>query len=951
MNNKVNILFINNSIADIDFVKFELNKQGLEFYSETIDTIEKLRSLKYLSNWDIVLMNFHFLNSDIYEIINFIRQVDEFIPIIVISDKVGIDIVIKLIKEGANNFIFKKEIYRLNIEIQNEISQAIIKRENKNLTYSFVENHQKLLNQLTITNQLIDAIPNPIYFKNLEGKYIMCNTAFANIFGVAKNQIIGKTVYDFTQKIYADKYKKLDKEFLNNPEIITDEFEIEYANKSIHYVMFYKAPIYDTSKKLIGMVGHMLDISDKKKAENKLKANQKLLNQLFNNLPGMVYRCKNNKNWTMLFLSNGCKKLTGYNRKELLNDRIIAYADLIEPEYKEYVDTEVQNALNKKTQFQLVYPILNKKNEKVWIHEQGIGVFEHNKLKYLEGICTDITKQKNAELLLKKSEQKYSTLVNNLQEGMGIIDNNEVFTFANVSLENIFASKKNTLVGQSILSFLDDKGKKTVLSHAIRRKNGESSNYNLSITRHDNKKRIIRISVSPYFDLDGEVVGAICLAIDITAQRKVEADLRKRFKYEKLMFQISNQFIDSSNFADKLQSTLNELGKIINAKRIHIIYQKENELKLLSKWQSDDSLQQLNTSNKYTASDLDWFIEKIKNNELININTKDLPNKASVIKNIFIENEIDNYMAQPFSIGDNVLGVIGIVNVQNKDDWSTNDFILIRSLAELLGNVIQRKFSEDKISDLNNKLKVKNKELEEFVYTTSHDLRSPLINVLGFGEELTCSITEILNNINELKISNKGLSKIKNIMEQDIPVMLKYIKISMEKMDTMLKGLLTLSRTGRDEIILENINMNKMIESVIQSFNNEITKNNITIKTQKLPNCYSDNNLLYRVFSNLISNAIKYKHQTRDCHISISGKIVDNKVIYSFKDNGIGIPKSEIDKIFQIFYRINSQNSYGNGIGLAIVKKIIDKLEGKISVESEIDKSTTFYITLKNEKT
>lgn len=245
------------------------------------------------------------------------------------------------------------------------------------------------------------------------------------------------------------------------------------------------------------------------------------------------------------------------------------------------------------------------------------------------------------------------------------------------------------------------------------------------------------------------------------------------------------------------------------------------------------------------------------------------------------------------------------------------------------------------------KIKNKNKELENYLYVASHDLRSPLVNIQGFGQRLQKQTDTIKNMVFECHLDNKIRQDFEEITNKNIPTTLDFIFSNIAKMDTLINGLLQVSRTGKEKMDIKKIDMNSLTKKLIASHNFQLEDFKANINIEKLPGCYGDEELLSRLFANILSNALKYRDKERYPEISIKGKTIYNKVIYSVQDNGIGISESNLEKIWHVFYRIDPHSpEQGEGIGLSIVKQIIDKHKGKISVESKIDIGTTFFIEL-----
>jgi len=289
--------------------------------------------------------------------------------------------------------------------------------------------------------------------------------------------------------------------------------------------------------------------------------------------------------------------------------------------------------------------------------------------------------------------------------------------------------------------------------------------------------------------------------------------------------------------------------------------------------------------------------------------------------------------------------VVAISTVANKrTNYDETDIHQLTLIIDRLWKTVQSKAYNESITKLNSELIDKNKEMEQFVYVTSHDLRSPLVNIQGFTKELTNSyksIKEILSTENEIASVKE---KILNIYKEDIDESLGYIDLSARKMDTLLNGLLKLSRMGRITVNIKPVKMNIIVKEIINSFEFQIMKKNIEISLEKLDDCQADEVLINQVFSNIIDNAIKYNDKEKG-HIKISSNLNDKKVIYRIEDNGPGIQEKYYQKIFEIFQRLNTSVS-GEGLGLSIVNKIIEKHNGKIWIESKINKGTVFFIEL-----
>lgn len=245
----------------------------------------------------------------------------------------------------------------------------------------------------------------------------------------------------------------------------------------------------------------------------------------------------------------------------------------------------------------------------------------------------------------------------------------------------------------------------------------------------------------------------------------------------------------------------------------------------------------------------------------------------------------------------------------------------------------------------------KNKELEQVIYVTSHDLRSPLVNIQGFSQELGFSIQELARLLKTVDTITPELrERLSAILEEDIRESQDYIEASTTKMDGLLSGLLKLSRVDRMGSSLNSIDMNRMMKEIIKTSEFQLKEMGAIVRVGELAPCFGNEMQINQVFSNLLSNALKYRDPERPLRITVTSTVESHqdkdRVVYRVEDNGIGIPEQHQNRIFEIFHRLNPEDSEGEGLGLTIVSKILSKHHGGITLESEKGKGSTFFVTL-----
>ncbi len=245
-------------------------------------------------------------------------------------------------------------------------------------------------------------------------------------------------------------------------------------------------------------------------------------------------------------------------------------------------------------------------------------------------------------------------------------------------------------------------------------------------------------------------------------------------------------------------------------------------------------------------------------------------------------------------------------------------------------------------------LETKNKELQSIVYVASHDLKSPIVNINGFGNLLWQSCEQALNIIQSKDVSSdEKIEKIEPIFTDNIYESLEFISAGTRKSQSLLDGLLKVSRIGNIHIDIHPLNMNRLISDIKDTVEYQLSEKNIEMTVEQLPDCLGDSDQINQVFSNLIDNAIKYRHPDKNGKINVSAKTENGYCTYCVEDNGIGIKHDHQKKVFELFHRLNPSSSEdGEGIGLTIISRILSRHDGHITVESKPGENSKFYVTL-----
>ncbi len=256
---------------------------------------------------------------------------------------------------------------------------------------------------------------------------------------------------------------------------------------------------------------------------------------------------------------------------------------------------------------------------------------------------------------------------------------------------------------------------------------------------------------------------------------------------------------------------------------------------------------------------------------------------------------------------------------------------------------------EDQVAERTNDLSRANDEIQRFAYIVSHDLRSPLVNVMGFTAELESGAKAIADFLDRAEAEAPEIvtEEARLAAREDLPEAIGFIRTSTAKMDRLINAILKLSREGRRSITPERLDMGALIAGIRDTLQHRLDETGGEISVEgSLPALTSDRLAIEQVFANVVENAVKYRHAERPVRVIVRGKRVGTRAVFEIADNGRGIDPRDHARVFDLFRRSGTQDQPGEGIGLAHVRALTYRLGGTIDVASTLGEGATFRITL-----
>lgn len=283
----------------------------------------------------------------------------------------------------------------------------------------------------------------------------------------------------------------------------------------------------------------------------------------------------------------------------------------------------------------------------------------------------------------------------------------------------------------------------------------------------------------------------------------------------------------------------------------------------------------------------------------------------------------------------------------------------LRGFAKVTRDITERRAHEQRIEQLSRELQArvaqldsanrelarKNSEIESFVYSVSHDLRAPLVNLQGFSQELALTRDALKPLIAAADVPADVQRQATALLDGELSESIAFIRNAVRHLGSIIDGLLRLSRAGRIEYEFAPVHAGAVVADILSSMHSTVVESGARVEVRPLPVVHADRNALGQVFANLIDNAMKNLDRSRPGVVEISAS-ADTPPVFAVRDNGVGIVEEYRPKIFRVFQHVHGRHPAGEGMGLAIVHRIVERHGGRIWFESTPGAGTAFFFTL-----
>lgn len=694
-----------------------------------------------------------------------------------------------------------------------------------------------------------------------------------------------------------------------------------------------------------------------------------MLRSLISHLPGVLFRCLNDPDWTMEYISQGCLSLTGFSSEELLQN-LVSFNDIIHPEDRLFVRETIQKSIQTKTTYSLEFRIISKEQRIKWVFETGKGCFNSQGiLRFIEGFIIDNTQQKEIAKKAQAQQNLLSVTLNSIGDGVIATDMEGRITLMNPPAEYLtgwpLAEGLNRIFPEvfHIISAhtreIAANPVEGVLEHSVP---AGLADHTILISR-DGLEFHISDTAAPIRDSDGNMLGVVVVFSDITQHYLDQEAIRKQvlalskplgdssgiqlsdlFNLEEIQ-KIQDLFAEATGVASiitlpdgtpitrpsKFCRLCNEIIRKTEKGSVHCM----NSDSILGRhhpagpivhccysgglWDAGASI---TVGNKHIAN---WLIGQVRNEAQDENKMLEFASEIGVDPNLFFEayREVPSMSKEQFEKVSNALFEIA----------SSLSLRAYQNLQQArLINELQQ--AEDEALNTNQKLSISNAEKDKLFAIVAHDLRGPLETFKG--------LTDVL------------VKEWKDLPEKDVYNIVIALNNSSRHVSQLLEKLLEWSvvRRGLFSCEPEKINLNHIVSECLELFEESSNRKFLTIIPQIPENLivWADTYMIRLILRNLFSNAIKFTPNKGTIHISAESN--HDEVVITVKDTGVGMSAEVLHHLFQLDAprrrRLGTEGEQSSGLGLLLSAEFVSKNRGQIWAESSPGQGSTFHFTLKS---
>ena len=742
--------------------------------------------------------------------------------------------------------------------------------------------------------QLVEALPVPMFVKSRDGRYLGVNRAWEEFFGVSRASFLGKQVKDLYPQnpAIAEKHLEMDGQLWRNPGGQSYEATVTARDGRLRDTIYYKATFANGSGEVAGLLGAIVDITARKQAEASLLESERRFRRTFELAGSGVAHIGMDRRF--LRVNRRLCEILGYPQDELLRltGRQISHPD----------DLDVINAQRPRLYAGEIDAVrvekryLRKDGSVIWVaFTMVVERDAAGKPQYEIAFFDDITARKQAEAALRESEERFRSVVDSANDGILVYDKQLNVVAGNLAAERILGLPLANIIGAagftSLLPCVHADGSPVLPDERPTRltvKSGKPlTGQIVGIYRADGSMNWVSVNTG-FLRRPGDTdwYGVVSTIGDITKQRHAEIALSASEALYRQTFELATAGIAHVDLSGRFMKVNRRLCEILGYGEQELIGRAVKEI-------SHPEDRNLTDSQRM----------RVRSGEKPSVRFE------------------KRYLRKSGAIVWVDLSVALACDASGVPQYE----------IALFDDITERKKAEAALREAHEELKRSNAELEQFAYVASHDLQEPL--------RMVSSYTQLL------------MRRYGDKLDGDAKDFTAFIVDGATRMKQLIEDLLAYSRVGTRDKNFKPVDAESSLKRALTNLRAAIQDSGATVTQDKLPTIPCDEVQLAQLFQNLIGNALKFRKPDVAPAVHVGAAEQGAEWEFTVRDNGIGIEPQYFERIFMVFQRLHDKGEYpGTGIGLAIVKKVVERHGGRIWVQSQPGAGTTFHFTMPKER-